>query len=81
VVVQLVSDEAITAGAMDDEDVALIRRLALGSVGVTPVRTPAATVALLSFANSTGRFIADPDVAALEQLAAAAGTALARLGY
>lgn len=81
VVVQLLSDEAIAARALDEEDLALMRRLAMGAVGVTPVRTPKAMAALLSFGNSTGRFIADADLAALEQLAAAAGTALAQLGY
>jgi GAF domain/Histidine kinase-like ATPase domain len=80
-VVQLLSDEAITAGALDDEDIALLRRVSIGSIGVMAVRSGQAIVAVLSFANNAGRFITDDDMSALSRLTGAAGQSLACLGF
>lgn len=79
-VVQSLSDEAISAGAIDEEDRVLLRRVGLGAVGVMPVLGEGAVVAVLSFGNSVGRFITDRELAALELLTATAGRALAQLG-
>ena len=78
-VVQSLTDEAISAGAIDEEDRALLHRVGLGAVGVMPVRQEGDVVAVLSFGNNVGRFINDSELASLEGLTATAGQALARL--
>jgi GAF domain-containing protein len=79
-VLQLLSDEAIAAGARDDEDVALLRKVGLGSLGMVPVRAGPKVLGVLSFANSVGRFISDEDLAVAQRLADEAGKAVARTG-
>ncbi len=78
VVLQRLSEEAITAGARDDEDLALLRKVGLGSLAVVPVRAGPRMAGVLVFANSAGRFISDEDLAAAQCLADEAGKALAR---
>lgn len=80
-VLQMLSDDVISAGAVDDEDLALLRRASLGAVGVMPVGTEKSTLAVLSFANNVGRFISEEDLAALGHLTSTAGKALTRLGF
>jgi GAF domain-containing protein len=76
-VLQLLSDEAISAGARDDQDLVLLRRVGLGSLAMVPVRAGRRVVGVLSFANSMGRFISDDDLGAAQRLADEAGEALA----
>jgi GAF domain-containing protein len=78
VVLQLLSEEAITAGARDDEELALLRKVGLGSLALVPVRAGPRVVGVLAFANSAGRFISDEDLAAAQRLADEAGKALVR---
>ncbi len=80
VVVQLLSDEAIAAGARDEEDVALLRKVGIGSLAMVPVRAGPKVVGVLSFANRVGRFFAEEDLAAGQRLADEAGMAMASTG-
>jgi GAF domain-containing protein len=77
-ILQRLSEEAIVAGARDDKDLVLLRKVGLGSLAMVPVRAGAKVVGVLSFANSVGRFISDEDLAAARRLADEAGKALAR---
>jgi GAF domain-containing protein len=77
-VVQLLSDEAIAAAANDAEELELLRKLGVGSVGALPVISGGKVVAAVTVANGPGRFISDDDLASVQKLAAEAGTALAR---
>jgi GAF domain-containing protein/anti-sigma regulatory factor (Ser/Thr protein kinase) len=79
-VLQVLSEEAITAGASDDEESRLVRKLGIGSVAVVPVQARGALVGVVSIAKDVGRFISDDDLQALQLLADQAGEALARLG-
>lgn len=79
-VLQLLSEEAIAAGARDHEDLVLLRRGGIGSLAMVPVRARHTVVGVLTFANSVGRFISDEDLAAAQRLADEAGNALARTG-
>ena len=69
----------MAATARDDDDLRLFG-LTVGSVGAVPVLARGRLVAVVSLANDVGRFISDEDLDAVEQLAGAAGEALARLG-
>jgi anti-sigma regulatory factor (Ser/Thr protein kinase) len=77
-ILQRLSEEAIVAGARDDKDLVLLRKVGLGSLAMVPVRAGAKVVGVLSFANSVGRFISDEDLVAARRLADEAGKALAR---
>jgi GAF domain-containing protein len=77
-ILQRLSEEAIVAGARDDKDLVLLRKVGLGSLAMVPVRAGAKVVGVLSFANSVGRFISDEDLAAARRLTDEAGKALAR---
>ena len=77
-VLQLLSEEAIAAGAWGDEDVALLRKVGIGSLAMVPVRAGPKVVGVLSFANSVGRFFSDEDLAAGQRLADEAGKVWAR---
>ena len=79
-VLQLLSEEAITAGARDHEDLVLLRTVGIGSLAMVPVRAGRAVFGVLTFANNVGRFISDEDLAAARRLADEAGNALARTG-
>lgn len=80
-VLQLLTDEVVSASAADEEDMALLRRIGLGSVGVMPVRAGKAIVAVISFGNNIGRFISEADISVIERLAASAGEVLTGLGF
>jgi GAF domain-containing protein/anti-sigma regulatory factor (Ser/Thr protein kinase) len=76
---QLFPEEVIVASAADDDEAARIRRLAVGSVGVFPIRDNGRLLGVLSFSNGIGRFISDEDLSFVERLADQAGSTLARL--
>jgi GAF domain-containing protein len=78
---QLFPEEVIVASAADDDEAARLRRLAVGSVGVFPIRDNGRLLGVLSFSNGVGRFISDEDLSFVERLANKAGGALARLGF
>jgi hypothetical protein len=79
-VVQYLPDEAMVARARDISDLALLRQLAIGSVGVAPVRAEGRILGVASFAKGVGRFVTDDDLGAVQRLADQAGGTLARLG-
>jgi GAF domain-containing protein len=79
-VVQVVPDEAILAGAHDDEDVALLRKLKIGSVAASPLFGGGRLVGVLGFGNSVGRFISRDDLDAVGLLADKAGEVLGHFG-
>ena len=79
-VVQYLPDEAMVARARDISDLALLRQLAIGSVGVAPVRAEGRILGVASFAKDVGRFVTDDDLGAVQRLADQAGGTLARLG-
>lgn len=92
-VVQSVPDEALTAGAVDDEALKLLRTLAMGSLGVMPVRPKAdggrvgpegagsgpPVFAVLSFTKDAGKFVSEQDFAAIETLCNEAGGLIEQL--
>jgi serine/threonine-protein kinase RsbW len=78
-VIQTVPDEALTAGATDEEALQLLRRVAPGPVGFLPVKAGGDVVAVLSVTKDAGSFLTDDDMAALQGLSAEAGAVLARL--
>jgi len=79
-VLQSLSEEAIVAGARDDADIALMRKLAIGSVAVVPLIGGAGVLGVVRVANSVGRFLSGADVAIVRRLADRAGATLARGG-
>jgi GAF domain-containing protein len=78
---QLYPEEVIVASAANEDEAAQLRRLAVGSAGVFPIRHNGRLLGVLSFSNSVGRFISDEDLSFVERLADQAGGALARLGF
>jgi GAF domain-containing protein len=77
---QFYPEEVIVASAADEDEAALLRRLAIGSAGVFPIRNGGRLLGVLSFSNGVGRFISDEDLSFARRLADQAGAALARLG-
>ena len=69
----------MAAGARDDDDLALLRKLAIGSVGVSPMRSAGRLAGVVSFSNDVGRFITDEDLDAVRRLTDLAGESLGRL--
>jgi len=80
-VLQVFPEEVIVAHAGDDDEAARFRRLAMGSVGVFPIRDNGRLLGVLSFSNAVGRFISDEDLLFVERLADQAGGTLAQLGF
>jgi hypothetical protein len=79
-VVQVMSHGAIAVAVPDNEDAQLLRKLAVGSLGVIPVSARGQVAAVVTMVNDAGRFISDEDLGAVQRLADEAGAALARLG-
>jgi GAF domain-containing protein len=77
---QFFPEEVIVASAADADEAARLRRLAVGPVGVFPIRDRGTLLGVLSFSKSVGRFISDEDLSFVELLANEAGSTLARLG-
>jgi len=78
---QFFPEEVIVASAADDDEAARLRRLAVGSAGVFPIRDNGRLLGVLSFSKGVGRFISDEDMSFVERLADQAGSSLARLGF
>jgi hypothetical protein len=78
-VLQSVTDEALAAGAVDEEVLQLLREIGIGSVGVVPVRSGEAVEAVLGFANCPGKFFSEDDLAAIARAAGEAGRLLVEL--
>jgi PAS domain S-box-containing protein len=72
-----ITDEMLTEAIGDPEQLALVRRLALRSVIIAPLRARARTFGALTLASSSsGRRFADADVQLAEDLALRAATAI-----
>jgi GAF domain-containing protein/anti-sigma regulatory factor (Ser/Thr protein kinase) len=78
-VLQSVTDEALAASAADEEALQLMRSVGIGSVGVAPVTAGGVVAAVLSFANSRGKFLSEDDLAAVTRAAGEAGRLLGEL--
>ena len=79
-VLQTIPVDAVAAGTRDDEDYGLVRKLAIGSVGVLPARAGGRVVAVLSLAKDVGHFITEEDLEVARRLADDAGEAIYRTG-
>ncbi len=77
---QFFPEEVIVATAVDDDEAARLRRLAVGPVGVFPIWDHGRLLGVLSFSKGVGRFISEEDLTFVERLADEAGSTLARLG-